>query len=132
MKKNLLVLLIFFPFFLFSQESVSDNNYENLIKIEPTEVYSSAILIFDFEKAQEITYTLTYNNTIISTAVVNKEKGNVIKKVDFSLLKKGIYVVDYYIDEKKVKQLNYNHHILMLGGYKTTQKIKLVWLYKKV
>ena len=108
MKKNLLVLLIFFPFFLFSQESVSDNNYENFIKIEPTEVYSSAILIFDFEKAQEITYTLTYNNTIISTAVVNKEKGNVIKKVDFSLLKKGIYVVDYYIDEKKVKQLTFS------------------------
>jgi hypothetical protein len=108
MKKNLLVLLIFFPFFLFSQESVSDNNYENFIKIEPTEVYSSAILIFDFEKAQEITYTLTYNNTIISTAVVNKEKGNVIKKVDFSLLKKGIYVVEYYIDEKKVKQLTFS------------------------
>ena len=108
MKKNLLVLLIFFPFFLFSQESVSDNNYENFIKIEPTEVYSSAILIFDFEKAQEITYTLKYNNTIISTAVVNKEKGELIKKVDFSLLKKGVYIVDYYIDEKKVKQLTFS------------------------
>ena len=73
MKKTLLVLFIFFPFFLFSQESIINNNYENFIKIEPTEVYSSAILIFDFEKAQEITYTLTYNNTIISTAVINNQ-----------------------------------------------------------
>jgi ABC-type maltose transport system permease subunit len=108
MKKNLLVLLIFFPFFLFSQESVSDNNYENFIKIEPTEVYSSAILIFDFEKAQEITYTLKYNNTIISTAIVAKGEGKVIKKVDFSLLKKGVYLIEYYIDTNKVKQLTFS------------------------
>jgi len=73
-----------------------------------TEVYSSAILIFDFEKAQEITYTLTYNGTIISKAIVNKEKGKVIKKVDFSLLKKGIYLVNYYIDTKKIKQLTFS------------------------
>ena len=80
MKKNILVLFIFFPFFLFSQESISDNNYENFIKLEPTEVYSSAILIFDFEKAQDITYTLKYNNTIISTAIVNKKSGLFIIK----------------------------------------------------
>ena len=48
MKKTLLVLFIFFPFFLFSQENIINNNYENFIKIEPTEVYSSAIFIFEF------------------------------------------------------------------------------------
>ena len=108
MKKTFLMLLFFVPFFLFSQEIISDNNYENFIKIEPIEVFSSAILIFDFEMPKEITYTLKHKNSIVSTSIFNKENGKVIKKVDFSLLKKGIYLIEYYIDTEKVKQLTFS------------------------
>tara|TARA_B100000809_G_scaffold195400_1_gene194765 strand:- start:887 stop:1219 length:333 start_codon:yes stop_codon:yes gene_type:complete len=108
MNKKSLILLFFVPFFLFSQEAIIDNNYENFIKIEPKVVFSSAILTFDFEMAKEITYILSYNNTVISTSTFIKVKGKAMKKVDFSLLKKGIYLVEYYIDEKKVKQLTFS------------------------
>lgn len=108
MKKTLLVLFIFFPFFLFSQESIINNNYENFIKIEPTEVYSSAIFIFEFEPAKEISYDLVNNSLNIKGSTINKAEGKMVKKVDFSLLKKGTYYINFYIDKKNVKQLTFN------------------------
>lgn len=108
MKKTLLVLFIFFPFFLFSQESIINNNYENFIKIEPTEVYSSAIFIFEFKPAKEISYDLVYDSMTMKSSTINKGEGTMVKKVDFSLLKKGTYYINFYIDKKNVKQLTFN------------------------
>ena len=65
--------------------------YQDLIKIEPTEVYSSAILIFDFEPAKEISYDLVYDSMTMNGSIINKGEGKMVKKVDFSLLKKGTY-----------------------------------------
>ena len=108
MKKHLIILLCFISYFSFGQDGEVYNDYENLINFEPTEVSSSAILIFDFENSEEITYKLINNDKIISTSTINKGEGKIMKKVDFSTLKKGVYIIEYYIDDNKVKQLTFS------------------------
>ena len=108
MKIKLFLLITLISFFTYGQEKVKTTNYQDLIKIEPTEVYSSAIFIFDFEPAKEISYDLVYDSTTTTKSIISKGKGITVTKVDFSQLKKGMYYVNFYIDKKKIKQLTFN------------------------
>ena len=108
MKRNLFILLTLISFFSYSQEKTQTISYQDLIKIEPTEVYSSTILIFDFEPAKEISYDLVYDSMTMNGSIINKGEGMMVKKVDFSLLEKGMYYINFYIDKKNVKQLTFN------------------------
>ena len=108
MEKILITLFFFISFLSFGQEKKGNDFYENLINFEPTEVVSSALLIFNFESPEEITYKLFDDDKVILTITFDKDEGEVIKKVDFSTLKKGIYLIEYYIDNEKVKQLTFS------------------------
>ena len=44
----------------------------------------------------------------MKSSTINKGEGTMVKKVDFSLLKKGTYYINFYIDKKNVKQLTFN------------------------
>jgi hypothetical protein len=108
MKRNLYILLTLISFFSYSQEKTQTISYQDLIKIEPTEVYSSVIFIFDFEPAKEISYDLVYDSKTMNGSTINKGKGKMVKKVDFSELKKGMYYINFYIEKRNVKQLTFN------------------------
>ena len=108
MKKYLIILFCLISYLSFGQDRQVNGYYENLINFEPKEVTSSAILIFNFEDSKEISYKLISNNKVILTTTFNKNEGKIMRKVDFSTLKKGVYLIEYYIDDKKVKQLTFS------------------------
>lgn|SRR5688572_22656304 len=101
MKKLFILTAMFCISIIYGQEKEITS-----ISMEPSEVVSSAVLVFDFTESIFLKYKITNDNDEnVLEKEIEKTIGRQILKIDLSFLEKGMYTIHFFNDENEIKML---------------------------